>query len=321
MMETRAKLSAETCMELLKTNPLALMGMSEEEYRGLEAVNKSTLWEIRKSPAHYKWALTHPAEETPALRIGRAVHSAVLTPGLFDSDYSVAPHCDRRTKEGKAEWAQFLEESEGTTILSESEYEIVDGIRRSIYLDDYEGNDKAYDLIDELIGRVDEEEEEDNEGIYHEVPLVWRDENTGLICKCRLDSISVRDSKIVVTDLKTTADAGTEPFMRHCMKYGYDVQMAHYIRGVKAVFGDEEPIEWWFIAAEKKPPYAFNIRRMGNDMLDRGTMLLNDLMDRLKKCVDRNVWPGYGSGDAKLPDWALVPEDLDELDEMDETEE
>ena len=36
--------------------------MTEKEYREHPGVNKSTLWEIRKSPAHYKWALENPSE-------------------------------------------------------------------------------------------------------------------------------------------------------------------------------------------------------------------------------------------------------------------
>ena len=54
--------------------------MTEQEYRNHYGVNKSTLWEIRKSPKHYKWLLEHPGEDTPALRIGRAIHMAVLQP-------------------------------------------------------------------------------------------------------------------------------------------------------------------------------------------------------------------------------------------------
>ena len=44
--------------------------MTEQEYRQAEGVNKSTLWELRKSPAHYQYILTHQREDTPALRIG-----------------------------------------------------------------------------------------------------------------------------------------------------------------------------------------------------------------------------------------------------------
>ena len=42
--------------------------MTEKEYRSAEGVNKSTLWNLRRSPAHYKYFLDHPQEDTAAFR-------------------------------------------------------------------------------------------------------------------------------------------------------------------------------------------------------------------------------------------------------------
>ena len=42
--------------------------MTEKEYRAAEGVNKSTLWNLRRSPAHYKYFLDHPQEDTAAFR-------------------------------------------------------------------------------------------------------------------------------------------------------------------------------------------------------------------------------------------------------------
>ena len=38
--------------------------MTEQEYRAHQGINKSTLWEIKRSPAHYKYLLEHPIEDT-----------------------------------------------------------------------------------------------------------------------------------------------------------------------------------------------------------------------------------------------------------------
>ena len=52
--------------------------MTNEEYRNERGISKSALWEIRKSPLHFKWKMEHPQEDTPALIFGRAVHKWVL---------------------------------------------------------------------------------------------------------------------------------------------------------------------------------------------------------------------------------------------------
>ena len=94
--------------------------MTEQEYRSAPGVNKSTLWNLRKSPAHYKFYLDNPPEDTTAMRIGRAVHAAILTPTAYKRDFVTLPAgIDRRTKAGKEEYAAFIEASAGKEILTE----------------------------------------------------------------------------------------------------------------------------------------------------------------------------------------------------------
>ena len=72
------------------------------DYNSVDAVNKSTLWEMRKSPLHY-WHLMHdtPREDTAAMKFGRAAHAAILTPAAYKKDFAIMPNIDRRTKAGK----------------------------------------------------------------------------------------------------------------------------------------------------------------------------------------------------------------------------
>ena len=88
------------------------------KYEDIDAVNKSTLWEMRKSPLHY-WHLTHdtPREDTKAMQLGRAVHAAILTPTAYKRDFAVTPDIDRRTKAGKEAYEAFCAEAEGKEIL------------------------------------------------------------------------------------------------------------------------------------------------------------------------------------------------------------
>lgn len=257
--------------------------MTEEEYRSDPGVNKSTLWEIRKSPAHYKWALEHPTEDTPALKFGRAVHMAVLQPEEFRRSYAVVPEgIDRRTKEGKATWAAFLAEHEGQEYLTQDEFEQLNEISMSV-------KREAGWLL---------------EGCDTEVPLFWDDPRTGIRCKGRVDAMKELPDKLVMIDLKTTRDASTGAFARAAVNMGYHVQAAHYMTGaVQIGLNHKKPVEWWFIAVEKDAPFAVNLIRAREAFMDEGMFRLAGLMDRLDECLREDKWPGYGENELILPKW------------------
>ena len=269
--------------------PDEIMNMSEPEYRSTAAINKSTLWQLKKSPAHYKWTLEHPSPDTPALCFGRACHMAILQPNEFKEHYVLAPDFDRRTKAGKEAFQAFMDANGGREILSVQDYEDIQGMSNAIL------------NVPETAGMLEPSD--------HEVPLFWVDDTTGLLCKCRLDAVE-RTGKLSYTirDLKTATDASTATFLKEALRYGYDVQAAHYIRGLKALTGATK-VDWEFVVVEKKPPYGVNVVRVGDDFIDRGTWQLIDLMDRLKECVDLDSWPSYGANDLILPDWAAIPDD------------
>jgi len=272
-------------------------GMTEAAYRAYPAVNKSTLWLMRKSPLHYKWAMEHPAEDTQALAFGRALHMAVLEPAEYERHYRLAPEVDRRTKAGREEYNAFIDSlHEGQEPLSVEDATTIAEMGARIW-----GNPFATDLLG---------------GAVTEAPIIWEDEATGMACKCKLDALkwSTEDDRLIadVSDLKTCTDADTGAFMRDALKYGYDVQAAHYIRGVKALYPDQDvEVRWRFVAVEKKPPYAVNVIEVGPDFIDRGTMILIDLMDKLQRCRETDEWPDYGKSKLILPEWAEIPE-LDE---------
>lgn len=263
--------------------------MSEKEYREHPGVNKSTLWEIRKSPAHYKWALEHPGEDTPALRMGRLIHSLVLQPETVDEAYAVAPTgIDRRTKDGKEAWARFCETAEGKEIITADEWDEAKQIAFSAL-------SSAKDLLT---------------GCVTEVPLFWDDPRTGIRCKCRVDAMKELDDKFVMIDLKTTNDASVGSFVRDAIRYGYGVQAAHYMNAVTTLgLNHSKPIEWWFVAVEKKGPYAVNMIRADDGFLDDGQFRLIDLMEKLDACLMNDEYPGYGVNIMALPAWAMNGDD------------
>ena len=125
-------------------------------YDKIPAVRRSDLWEIRKSPAHYLYKVTHPEEPTAALLFGTAAHKYILEPDTFWDDYIEVPKLDRRTKAGKEEWQRILDS--GKTPISSDDLEIIKAMDEQIM---------ANPIADALLktGR-------------HEVPIEWTDAET-----------------------------------------------------------------------------------------------------------------------------------------------
>lgn len=251
--------------------------MDELEYKSIPYVNKSTLWEMRKSPAHYQWALTAETPDTPALRFGRAVHAAILEPKKYDSDY-VTFFGDRRTKAGKEEYQALIDS--GKEIISSDDAETILAMQRVLPLSVYE-----------MIASADREK-----------VLTWTDPESGVKCKGRLDA--VRDGLVI--DYKTTTDASTDAFAREAMRYGYDLQAAMYLTA--AELNGYGKCDFVFVAQEKNAPYAVNIIRASDAFIDRGLWIMRDLLKKWNECNDSGEWPGYGKNELIIPEWAVIDE-------------
>lgn len=253
--------------------------MTEQEYRQAEGVNKSTLWNLRRSPAHYKYYLDNPREDTQAFAFGRAVHAAILTPAAYKREFVTIPAgIDRRTKAGKEEYQAFLDASAGKEIISADDAETVKAMVSA-----FKKNKDAVSLL---------------KGTKREKPLFWKDDN-GILCKCRIDAYKAG----TVIDLKTAANAETDVFSREALKYGYDVQAAHYLDAYQHKESTIRP-EWFFIVIEKEPPYAINILRADIGFLDYGYIRRQELIEKLKACQEKNQYTDYGTNDLCLPSWA-----------------
>lgn len=252
--------------------------MTEQEYRQADGVNKSTLWELRKSPAHYLHLLSSPKEDKAAYQFGRAFHAAILTPTAYKRDFLVLPEIDRRTKAGKEEYQAFMEAAAGKEVITAQDAEIIREMVKA-----FRKNPEAVALL---------------RGTKREKPLFWVDDN-GIKCKCRVDAYKAG----IMIDIKTAQDAGTETFSREALRYGYDVQAAHYIDGYQHLESSTRP-EWYFIVIEKAEPYAINILRADIGFVDHGIIIRQQLIEKLKQCRESGIYPGYGVNDLCLPHWA-----------------
>lgn len=244
--------------------------MTEKEYRSNPAISRSELFHISESPEKFKYYMENPQKPTPSLIFGQLFHKMALLPNEVLDEFAVVPNVDRRTKEGKEIYNQFLVESEGKTIVDSEMFE------------------KARDMCKVL---------NQNEFVKtllsgeKEKPFFWTDEMTGESCKCRVDCLIEKGDKIIVSDLKTADKAETDAFIRSAINYGYDFQAAMYSEGVEKNIG-KKPL-FVFIAVEKDPPFSVNILQADELMLRRGYDLFREYIGIYHDCKQTGNFYGY----------------------------
>lgn len=145
-----------------------------------------------------------------------------------------------------------------------------------------------------------------------EVTLIWR-EPCGVWCRARPDWL--RDDLSCIDDLKKTQNARPDmspgAFGRSVYAYGYDVQAALYLRGLKAITGAEARFR--FVALEEFGPGA-----SVSELSIRGRAAADAKVERAicqwAECLRENRWecyPGYSVA-IEPPDWELAQMEAEE---------
>jgi PDDEXK-like domain of unknown function (DUF3799) len=271
------------------TNPISLgaegiyRDIPNEIYHGdRTAVSSSSLKLVLRSPAHFIALQEEPEESTVAKDFGTALHSALLEPEKYRELYVAKPTIDKRTKSGKALAETIAVELAGKMQISPASMADIEAMVSSAR--------KHPRVIDML---------KDGEA---EVSYVWKDEATGILCKCRPDWLNTN----AIFDLKSCLDASPEGFSRACAKYKYHVSAAFYVEGVRKLTGKTLPFQ--FVASEKDPPYAVAVYEASEAFLRSGRRLVRQALDRLHECRERGAWPSYQPDGqiemVELPRWA-----------------
>lgn len=266
----------------MKLNYPGLLHMPAKQYHADKAIGHSGIVKMLKSPAHLREYLDHPHEATPAMAFGTAVHTYVLEPEVFSEEFVVAEKFDRRTKEGKEAAARFEEVNQGKTMITTEELNTLTLVRSAV---------QSHLGAHKLLG--------DGEA---ELSAFWTDPITGLNCKCRPDWFNGE----AVVDLKTCVDASSNGFSRSIATFGYDIQAAFYVDGIKAITGLEIP--FLFVAVEKEAPHAVAVYQADPQIIEIGRKKYQAALQLLKWCQDQGNWPAYQpSGEIELislPRWA-----------------
>ena len=262
-------------------------GVPFDEYGQWPGANHSLLENFKRSALHARQYMMTGGEESPALRNGWAVHVAALEPDRFATEFTVPPHVDRRTKDGKAAWADFESSPAGKLLrLTDEEMALCLHVRESLA-----GHPTAREI---LSGKG-----------ANEASLWWTDTETKVDCKARVDRLCQFAGWSCVVDLKTSFDASRRSFEGQIHRYGYHRQAAFYLDGAAAVAARERKFLW--VVVEKDPPYAVAVYEADPDALQLGRDDYRKHLRMFAECIQTGKWPGYGDGIeyASVPAWAF----------------
>ena len=262
--------------------------MDNADYHAHPAVSKSHLDLIARSPLHYWARYLDPdrvaPEPSPQMRLGTALHTHVLELSRWDEEIAVAPgDINRRTKEGREQWAAFEASSAGKTVITADDAAQVMAMGRAVL------RHPAAAMLLGLPGKA-------------ETTHMWTDASTGLECKCRPDWLT--DDGSIVVDLKTTKDASPRGFKQSVANYRYHVQAAWYLHGLEQATGNR-PDQFIFICVESTAPYAVAVYAADAEMIERGhDQAMRDLA-KLAVCRAADHWPSYSEQieTLSLPGW------------------
>jgi hypothetical protein len=265
------------------TTPGAWLGVPIDVYHGHvqpavagRFVTAGSLTRAERSMEHF-WAFCAwnpdrepPEENTDALRLGKAAHVLAFQPELFGEQFVVSPYSEYRSGEAKEWKAATL----GAGALPIKEAELTKLLR----------------MADKL--RKDPDATKLFQNGLPEMSFMAKDEATGIWMLTRPDFTPGSSGRGLV-DYKTTEDGSFSAFGRSVFNYDYDMQAALALDVVAAATGEMRPC-MWFVAQEKKPPFAVSVHRTEPDQIMQAKRRIRDLLDGIARCVETNVWPGYG---------------------------
>lgn len=231
-----------------------------------EPLHFSDLKHIAKSPAHYKYAITHERKQEGHERIGSALHALLL--GQQDK---VILYDGRRYGKKYDEW--LSQQPLDSIIVNPTEAEHLHGMVTSV-----RATRNAWQLL------------RDQQACEQTLNWSW----LGRRCQGTPDSFSIEN----LVELKTGKSAHPERFVSAGKFYGYHAQLAWYRRAM-IESGIGTPASLWIVAAESAPPYPVTVFRLTEQAIELGERACRAWLETLLTCESADSWPAYT--DAVVP--------------------
>lgn len=244
-------------------------------------------------PAHFKHWLDEGGETKPAWEKGKAAHKLVLGagPGIVAvaDEWGKDPNAWRtdRVKELLAEVRE-----RGDVPLKRADYDDVQAMAAAL-----RAHPPAAALLDPAAGTAEQ-------------TLIWRDERTGAMCRAMLDFLRhpLAGRRFLLPDYKSTgAEYGASPdkIGRTMADFGYYIQLAWYLLGIRALGLADDTAEALLVVQETRKPYLVTVAQPDPTAMRMGEIRCRQALDLYAECRRDDHWPGYSDDVvlAELPPW------------------
>lgn len=273
-------------------------------YSSNEYISASGLKILKKSPLHF---IEQEKIETDAMKFGSAYHLNILEPDKFDSQYFVLDDREiieillsegSKSPRATNKYKDWVFEQEtiaaGREIIDLNTKQLLDSMKNRI--------------LNHRYAKFLCSDGEAEKSFLIKAVLI---DDTSVLIRFKPDKINWH--KKVIIDLKTTQDASENGFPRHAAEFDYHIQAALYTDLIEMISGDGLSWQFFFIAQEKKSPFAFNIFEASPQFLGQGRYEYQQLIKLWQWCKGNNKWPEYqcfienrfGILDLNLPNYAI----------------
>ena len=242
----------------------------------------STLRHFAQSPAHFAYWSGREMEPSAAMRIGTAVHAAVLG-GAPVVRYD-------GTRRGKA-WDDFEASHPGATILTATEYDTAQECAVAVR---YSPASTAH-IVSPLSDKTWQNERY-IEWTFNSVPF-----------RSTVDRHYGPNDAATLVELKTTRSAQPAKFLRDATSRHYHAQLGVYRAALASV--GVTVAKALIVAVETVPPYNVTVLELTDRALDVGYRTACGWLEQYKVCEASGEWPGYAQ--------APIPFDIVEEEELD----
>ena len=259
------------------------------DYVKIDAMNFHTLKEVMKSPLHLKATLDGLRKpDTDTFRLGRAIHSAILTPRLFSKEFKISDGCCAKLKSGAnkgnncgkpARWScddvhffcgthksEAPNAKEAADTLTHAQMQTVVAVR------DHVTRHPAAATLS-MDGQP-------------EVTIVF--EHSGVLCKSRIDWLTAGG----LLDLKKCQPGTTDDrsILKAVAKFGYYQQIAFYSLAVESIQGRMPQAELLFV--EDSAPHDVVSMPIDSQTMAIGLAEVEQMLATYKRCKADDYWPG-----------------------------
>lgn len=284
--------------DYFRSRSFAMSVVPFEDYKSIKKMNASTLVHGLKSMRRLKRYLDgEQTSESDAMRLGTAIHCAVLEPEKFALQYAVMPNFSQDEENVTDKGQRSYSAATKYVKQCQEEWRCRNGDKTELDAWEYATCNRVFESIRECPHIVDMLNRSDKEQTFEGVIC-------GVECKGRVDFIGD-----VVGDLKTTTSVETRAFSRVFFNLEYGFRLAVYRELVRQNRGD---LPVGILAVETSGDFDRCLYRVPDELLDYSMEQVNLVLMQYRMCLDSGLWPGVDKGfdavDFPVPGWAMKAE-------------